>query len=156
VPGLLIAIRLTACLKVAGDYVPPLRFLGILLGAETPSNESYDYYRRLLELDHSGAHSLAIRYCDEHGLEATFSDVMTPAIVIMGDDFDHGNINERNLETGVETTRQLIVDLGDLSTGRGRLRAGELLASALLLRSTISVCSWCWSCYGRTVELQPL
>ena len=156
VPGLLIAIPLTACLKVAGDYVPPLRFLGILLGAETPSNESYDYYRRLLELDHSGGHSLAIRYCDEHGLEATFSDVMTAAIVMMGDDFDHGNINERNLETGVETTRQLIVDLGDLSTGRGRLRAGELLASALLLRSTISVCSWCWSCYGRTVELQPL
>jgi predicted PurR-regulated permease PerM/methanogenic corrinoid protein MtbC1 len=113
VPGLLIAIPLTACLKVAGDYVPPLGFLGILLGAETPSNESYDYYRRLLELDHSGAHSLAIRYCDEHGLDATFSDLMTPAIVMMGDDFDHGNINERNLETIVEITRRLIVDLGD-------------------------------------------
>lgn len=113
VPGLLIAIPLTACLKVAGDYVPPLGFLGILLGAETPSNESYDYYRRLLELDYSGAHSLAARYCDEHGLDATFRDLMTPAIVMMGDDFDHGNISERNLETVVETTRQLIIDLGD-------------------------------------------
>lgn len=113
VPGLLIAIPLTACLKVAGDYVPPLGFLGVLLGAETPSNESYDYYRRLLELDHTGAHALAVRYCDEHGLHATFADLITPAIVTMGDDFEHGNISERNLETVVEKTRQLIVDLGD-------------------------------------------
>jgi predicted PurR-regulated permease PerM len=40
VPGLLIAIPLTACLKVAGDYLPPLGFLAILLGAETPLDET--------------------------------------------------------------------------------------------------------------------
>jgi predicted PurR-regulated permease PerM len=40
VPGLLIAIPLTACFKVAGDYLPPLGFLAILLGAETPLDES--------------------------------------------------------------------------------------------------------------------
>lgn len=113
VPGLLIAIPLTASLKVAGDYVPPLGFLGILLGAETPSNESYEYYRKLLELDHSGARSLATRYCDEHGLEATFADLMAPAIVAMGDDFKRRNIRDRNLEAVIETTRQLIVALGD-------------------------------------------
>ena len=113
VPGLLIAIPLTACLKVAGDYLPPLGFLAILLGAETPLDEIDDYCRKLLELDHAGAFSLAARYCDEHGLDATFADLMTPAIVLMGDDFDHGNISGQNLETAVETTRQLIVDLGD-------------------------------------------
>jgi len=113
VPGLLIAIPLTACLKVAGDYLPPLGFLAILLSAETPLDESYDYYRKLLELDHAGAYSLAARYCDEHGLDATLSDLMTPAIVLMGDDFDHGNISAQNLEGVVETTRQVIVDLGD-------------------------------------------
>lgn len=111
-PGLLIAIPLTACLKVAGDYLPPLGFLAILLAAETPLDESYDYYRRLLELDQAGAYSLAARYCDEHGLDSTFADLMTPAIVLMGEDFDQGNISAQISEAVVETTRQIIVDLG--------------------------------------------
>jgi predicted PurR-regulated permease PerM len=34
VPGMLLATALTACLKVAGDYIPALGFLGILLGSE--------------------------------------------------------------------------------------------------------------------------
>jgi predicted PurR-regulated permease PerM len=42
VAGLLIAIPLTACLKVAGDYLPPLGFLAILPDAKTPLDESYD------------------------------------------------------------------------------------------------------------------
>ena len=123
IPGLLIAIPLTACLKVAGDYLPPLGFLAILLAAETPLDESYDYYRKLLELDQAGAYSLAARYCDEHGLDDTFADLMTPAIVLMGDDFDQGNISEQNSEAVVETTRQIIVDLGNrFDKPRSRLR----------------------------------
>jgi len=33
-PGLLLSTPLTACLKVAGDYIPELGFFAILLGAE--------------------------------------------------------------------------------------------------------------------------
>lgn len=122
-PGLLIAIPLTACLKVAGDYLPPLGFLAILLAAETPLDESYDYYRRLLELDQAGAYSLAARYCDEHGLDSTFADLMTPAIVLMGEDFDQGNISAQISEAVVETTRQIIVDLGTrFDKPRSRIR----------------------------------
>jgi methanogenic corrinoid protein MtbC1 len=112
-PGLLIAIPLTACLKVAGDYLPPLSFLAILLDAETPLDEGYEYYRRLLELDQAGAYSLAARYCDEHGLDGTFADLMTPAMIQMGDDFNQGNISAQNSGAVVETTRQIIVDLGN-------------------------------------------
>jgi predicted PurR-regulated permease PerM len=32
-PGLLLAAPLTACLKVAGDYIPAAGFLSVLLGA---------------------------------------------------------------------------------------------------------------------------
>ena len=34
-PGLLLATPLTACLKVAGDYIPELGFFAILLGADS-------------------------------------------------------------------------------------------------------------------------
>lgn len=122
-PGLLIAIPLTACLKVAGDYLPPLGFLAILLDAETRLDESYDYYRRLLELDQAGAYSLAARYCDEYGLDSTFADLMKPAIVLMGNDFDQGNISVENSHTVVEATRRIIVDLGNrFDKPRARIR----------------------------------
>jgi predicted PurR-regulated permease PerM len=73
VPGLLLATPLTACLKVAGDYIPPLGFLAVLLGADSRTDDYQEYYRKLLELDQSGARALAIRYCDEHGLESTLT-----------------------------------------------------------------------------------
>lgn len=81
-----------------------------------------------MELDHSGAHSLAIRYCDEHGLDHLL-DLMTPPIVMLVMISDHGNINERNPEPVVEITHQLVVGLGDRFGRRGPLRADELLAS---------------------------
>ena len=52
--GLLLAAPLTACLKVAGDYIAPLGFLSILLGDEPASEDYHEYYRRLLELDQAG------------------------------------------------------------------------------------------------------
>jgi len=79
-PGLLLATPLAACLKVAGDYMPDLGFLTILLGANSGSDNYHDYFRLLLELDESGARTLAIGYCDTHGLEATFDDVLIPAL----------------------------------------------------------------------------
>src|SRR5260370_27135382 len=86
VPGLLLATPLTACLKVAADYIPALGFLAILLGADRELDDYHDFYRMLLELDPAGARSLAIAYCNEHGLEATFDDVFVPALVLMGKD----------------------------------------------------------------------
>jgi hypothetical protein len=80
VPGLLLATPLTACLKVAGDYIPPLGFLAFLLGADSGAEDHQEYYRKLLELDQSAVRAVAIRYCDEHGLESTFNDVMVPAV----------------------------------------------------------------------------
>ena len=53
-PGLLLATPLTACLKVAGDYIPELGFFAILLGADITLEDYNDYYRMLLELDQPG------------------------------------------------------------------------------------------------------
>jgi predicted PurR-regulated permease PerM/methanogenic corrinoid protein MtbC1 len=112
-PGLLLSTPLTACLKVAGDYLPELGFLAILLGADNVLEDYKDYYRMLLELDRSSARTLATRYCDEHGLEPTFDDVLIPALVLAGEERIEGHISQENQELIVETTRDLIKELGN-------------------------------------------
>ena len=111
-PGLLLTTPLAACLKVAGDYIPELGFFAILLGADTGSDDYHDYYRMLLELDESGARALAIGYCDTHGLEATFDDVLIPALRLAGQERIESHISQENQHLIVEVTRGLVKDLG--------------------------------------------
>lgn len=113
VPGLLLATPLTACLKVAGDYVPKLGFLAVLLGVEQDSEDYHEYYRMLLELDQSGARSLAVRYCDEHGLEATFNDIIRPTLIFMGEERSEDHISQENEHFIIDTTREIIAELGN-------------------------------------------
>ena len=113
VPGLLLATPLTACLKVAGDYIPPLGFLALLLGADSGAEDHQEYYRKLLELDESGARAVAIHYCDEHGLESTFNDVIVPAVALMGNERELDHISQENQQFILDTTRTLIVELGN-------------------------------------------
>jgi predicted PurR-regulated permease PerM len=113
VPGLLLTTPLAACLKVAGDYIPELAFFAILLGADSGSEDYHDYYRMLLELDESGARTLAIGYCDTHGLEATFDDVLIPALRLAGQERIESHISQENQHFIVEITRGLVKDLGN-------------------------------------------
>jgi predicted PurR-regulated permease PerM len=112
VPGLLLTTPLAACLKVAGDYIPELGFFAILLGADSGSDDYHDYYRMLLELDESGARTLAIGYCDTHGLEATFDDVLIPALRLAGQERIESHISQENQRFVIEITRGLVKDLG--------------------------------------------
>ena len=112
VPGLLLTTPLAACLKVAGDYIPEIGFFAILLGADSGSDDYHDYYRMLLELDESCARDLAIGYCDTHGLEATFDDVLIPALSLAGQERSEGHISQENQHFIVEITRGLVKDLG--------------------------------------------
>ena len=100
-------------MKVAGDYIPELGFFAILLGADSGSDDYHDYYRMLLELDESGARTLAIGYCDTHGLEATFDDVLIPALRLAGQERIEGHISQENQHFIVDITRALVKDLGN-------------------------------------------
>ncbi len=67
----------------------------------------------LLELDEPGARTLAIAYCDTHGLEATFDDVLIPALSLAGQERIEDHISQENQHFLVEVTRSLIKDLGN-------------------------------------------
>src|SRR5260370_28197830 len=113
IPGLLLSTPLTACLKVAGDYIPPLCFVVILLGADRVLDDYHDFYRMLLELNPEGARNVAIGYCDEHGLDRTFDDVLQPALELMGEEREEDHISDENQQLIVDTTHQLIAELGN-------------------------------------------
>jgi len=111
-PGLLLATPLTSCIKVAGDYIPVLNFLSILLGAPEGREDYHDYYRKLLEVDEEGARALALRYCDKKGLDRTLSNVILPALAIMGEERTEDHISQENQQFIVDTTDKLIDELG--------------------------------------------
>jgi predicted PurR-regulated permease PerM len=124
-PGLLIATSMTACLKVAGDYIPALGFLAVFLGAEGASEDYNDYYQSLLELDPASAKDIAVRYCDEHGLEPTFDDVLIPAINLAGEERTENHISPENQQLLIETTVAVVSELGSRFSKprtKGRLR----------------------------------
>jgi predicted PurR-regulated permease PerM/methanogenic corrinoid protein MtbC1 len=110
--GLVVATPLTACIKVAGDYIPALDFFSLLLGADVALQDYHDYYRKLLELDREQARAFAVRYCDEHGLEATFKEIFSRALELAGEEFEEGHLNAANVQFIIDTTRELIADLG--------------------------------------------
>jgi predicted PurR-regulated permease PerM/methylmalonyl-CoA mutase cobalamin-binding subunit len=111
IPGLLLSTPLTACLKVAGDYIPPLGFLSILLGADRVLDDYHDFYRMLLEMNPDGAREVAIRYCDENGLGRTFEDVIQPALDVTREERAGNSISEENERLILDTTHQLIGEL---------------------------------------------
>jgi predicted PurR-regulated permease PerM/methanogenic corrinoid protein MtbC1 len=113
IPGLLLSTPITACLKVAGDYVPPLGFLSIILGANRVLDDYHDFYRMLLELNPEGARQVAIDYCDENGLERTFDDVIQPALELMGQERAEDHISDEHQQLIIDTTHQLIPELGN-------------------------------------------
>jgi predicted PurR-regulated permease PerM/methylmalonyl-CoA mutase cobalamin-binding subunit len=111
-PGLLLATPLTSCIKVAGDYIPALSFLAILLGADKGREDYRDYYRKLLEVDQTGARALVISYCDKNGLEPTISNVILPALSMMGEERTEDHISLETQKFIVDTTEGLIGELG--------------------------------------------
>jgi predicted PurR-regulated permease PerM/methanogenic corrinoid protein MtbC1 len=112
IPGLLLSTPLTACLKVAGDHIPPLGFLAILLGADRVLDDYHDFYRILLELNPEGAAEVAVQYCNENGLQRTFDEVMRPALELAGEERAQDHISDENLQLIVDTTHRLIAELG--------------------------------------------
>jgi len=94
-----------------------LSFFSVLLGAEPASEGHQEFYRRLLERDQTGAQEMASRYCDEHGLEATFNDLLTPTIVLAGSERAEDHISEENQQFIIATIREVISHSGSRWNG---------------------------------------
>ena len=88
--GLLLATPLTVCLVVLGRYLPPLRFLDILLGNRPVLSAQESFYQRLLARDPEEATEQAEEFAREKSIEAFFDEVAVPALVLAQADSDRG------------------------------------------------------------------
>jgi predicted PurR-regulated permease PerM len=88
--GLLLATPLTVCLVVLGRYLPPLRFLDILLGNRPVLSPQESFYQRLLARDPEEATEQAEEFAREKSIEAFFDEVAIPALVLAQTDSDRG------------------------------------------------------------------
>jgi hypothetical protein len=122
VAGLLLATPLTACLKVAGDYIPSLGFLAIMLGASEPKENYREIYRLLLELDQSGARRLAIRHCDEKGIDPTLDEIIAPTLILAGEERAEDHISTETEQFIIDAATKIVIELGSRSIRQSRNR----------------------------------
>ena len=110
--GLVIAMPLTVCLVVAGNYVPQVRFLTILLGDGSTLTVEEQFYQRLLALDDEEADQLVSDYLKRESREQFYDDVLIPALCMVERD-RHAGVLKAEQETALlETTRELVEELG--------------------------------------------
>ena len=91
--GLLLATPLTVCLVVLGRYLPPLRFLDILLGNQPVLSPEESFYQRLLARDPEEATEQAEEFARDKSIEAFFDEVAVPALVLAQIDSDRGALS---------------------------------------------------------------
>lgn len=109
--GLVLAIPLTACLVVAGRYVPQLEFFSILLGRDPALSPVVQFYQRLLAGDDDEAEDLADEHLRRHGLVSLYDEVMIPALHLAERDRHDGKLEADREQTIREICKGIVDDL---------------------------------------------
>ncbi|HEY1212839.1 MAG TPA: hypothetical protein VGE93_04320, partial [Bryobacteraceae bacterium] len=111
--GLVISTPLTVCLVVLGRYMPPLKFLGVLLGDEPVLPPEACYYQRLLALNDEDAQEVAETYLKEKGLLQLYDCMLLPALSLAERDRHEHALEEDRERLIYQTTKDLINELSE-------------------------------------------
>ncbi|MDQ2844751.1 MAG: AI-2E family transporter [Acidobacteriota bacterium] len=111
--GLVLSTPMTVCLLVLGRYVPPLRFLSVLLGDEPVLPPEACYYQRLLALDEDEAQEVAEAYLKEKTVLDLYDHVLIPALHLAEQDRHEHALDEDRQKLIYETTKDLINQLSE-------------------------------------------
>lgn len=141
--GLLLAVPITVCLTVGGEFIPALRVFSILFGKEAPLEGYLAFYNRLLSRDRAGAAAIADHYAEERSMEETFVDLFMPALSFSSEELQRGRITIAQDHFIKDMIRELTLRLGDRnaasqdpdrrvvasSVGRERISLGTFMLS---------------------------
>ncbi|HXH12952.1 MAG TPA: AI-2E family transporter [Alphaproteobacteria bacterium] len=109
--GLFLATPLTVCLGVLGKYIPQMEFIGVLLSDEPVMESPTNYYQRLVARDHDEAAALVDDYLKAHHLEATYDDLLIPALTTAKRDRQLETLTAADVQFIIDTTRAIVEDL---------------------------------------------
>jgi predicted PurR-regulated permease PerM len=106
--ALLLATPLTACLMVMARFLPPLRFVEVLLG-DSPVLDAPDrLYQRLLSRDVEESGRLVRAHVDTHGFVDACDSVMVPGLAAAARDAHAGRISGDEYERVLAHARTVI------------------------------------------------
>jgi predicted PurR-regulated permease PerM len=111
--GLVLSTPLTVCLLVLGKYVPPLKFLGVLLGEEEVLPPEACLYQRMLAMDEDEAQEIAQTHLKEKTFGEFCDAVLIPALSLAEQDRHRNALAEDREEFIYRSTRDLIEDLAE-------------------------------------------
>jgi predicted PurR-regulated permease PerM len=112
--GLILSTPLTVSLVVLGKYVPQLRFFEVLLGDDPALSAEITFYQRLVARDQDEASELVEDFLESHSVEATYEELLLPALLLAKRDHERGELDDDDLEFVLQATRDLIEDLPTL------------------------------------------
>lgn len=117
--GLFLSTPLTVCLLVIGQYVPGLKFLGVLLGSAPPMEPSEQFYQRMLSMNQEEMFNAADAYVRDRSLAEFYDDVFIPALLMSEVDRHNGVLAEVRQKFIVESSAELIEELSERPTPPG-------------------------------------
>lgn len=127
--GLLLAVPITLCLVVLGQYVDSLRFVHVLFGDQPALSLPERFYQRTLAGDAVEISELAEQRLREEPLSVYYSEVALNALRLAQTDSDNGRIEVEHMETVADTVETMVDNLwewtDEVPKGRGGNGKGQ-------------------------------
>ncbi|HUP48759.1 MAG TPA: AI-2E family transporter [Thermoanaerobaculia bacterium] len=115
--GLLLAVPITVCLTVGGEFIPALRIFSILFGSEDPLEGYLSFYNRLLLRDRTGAIAIADRQAETSTMEEMFTSLFIPTLTFAQEELERKRITPAHDAFIKDVMRELIIRYGDRNAG---------------------------------------
>ncbi len=110
--GLVLAMPITVCLVVIGEYVPGLEFVAVLLGDRPALKPHISLYQRLTAHDQDEATRIAEQYVKEAPEDALYDALLIPVLRQARQEVGRDVLTDRDLNFVLQTTREISDDLG--------------------------------------------
>jgi hypothetical protein len=133
--GLLLAVPLTTCLVVVGEYVPALAFLSLIFGNRPPLTPPLEQYHRLLSSDVIGAAEALEEALRHAPVGDVLNRIVFPALRLAARDHKARKIDDAKTEILRETVAAVGELLVEDEKGEGLKTSdgdGEAFAVAIL------------------------
>jgi predicted PurR-regulated permease PerM len=105
--GLVLAMPITVCLVVIGEYVPGLEFVAVLLGDRPALGPQTTMYQRLTARDQDEATRIAETYVKDRTCGVFYDDLLVPVLKQARQDASRGVLTGTDLDFMMQATREI-------------------------------------------------
>jgi predicted PurR-regulated permease PerM len=112
--GLVLAMPITVCLVVIGEYVPGLEFVAVLLGDRPALRPHVALYQRLTARDQDEASHIAETYVKDRPCASLYDELLIPVLRQARQDASREVLAESDLEFMLQAAREISEEIESL------------------------------------------